>query len=77
MYLAVLRVVVGSVFDQRSLSERWICSTVLWFDHYTRSLLRSVATAYTAENAVIKLVQTVLHIEILAGESPKLIIQPQ
>ena len=27
--------------------------------------------------AVIKLVQTVLSIEILAGESPTLIIQPQ
>ena len=33
-----------SVFDRRSLSERWIGSTVLWIDHYAFSAL-SVVTA--------------------------------
>ena len=44
MNLVALWVVAGSVFDRRSLSERWIGSTVLWIDHYAFSAL-SVVTA--------------------------------
>ena len=40
MNLAVLWVVVGSVFDLRSLSEDWTDSTVLWIDHYAFSAVR-------------------------------------
>ena len=65
-----------SVFDLRSLSEKWAGSTVLWMDHYAFSA-PSVVMAEQPRLRIIKLVQTVLSIEILAGESPTLIIQPQ